>query len=66
MLRETVVRLRKAFPELTGYGFALTDDIALRASGDLGEMYEVSTIAHKAYGAGRLPPEVSTPLRCNA
>jgi len=56
ILRETALRLRKAFPELASHGFALTDDVDLRAHGNLGEMYEVSTIAHTFYEAGRLPP----------
>lgn len=56
-LRETVARLRTTFPELTQQGFSVGDDIDLRAHGDLGQMYEVGTIAHKFYEAGKVPAD---------
>jgi len=56
-LRKVVADLRSAFPELAQQGFSLSDDIDLRAHGDLGQMYEVSTIAHKFYEAGKLPSD---------
>jgi len=54
-LLETVARLRQQFPQLVRRGFALTDDIDLRAHGDLGQMYEVATIAHRLYETGAIP-----------
>src|SRR2546427_2852228 len=56
-LRATARQLREAFPDLGQHGFALTDDIDLRTRGNLGESYEVSTIAHKFYAAGMLPSD---------
>jgi hypothetical protein len=56
-LRGTVSKLRAAYPELAQRGFSVRDDIDLRAQGNLGEMYEVSTIAHKYYEAGTVPSD---------
>jgi hypothetical protein len=56
-LRATARQLREAFPDLGKHGFALTDDIDLRTRGNLGESYEVSTVAHKFYAAGMLPSD---------
>lgn len=54
-LKGLVATLRSRFPELTQQGFSVGDDIDLRAHGNLGQMYEVGTIAHKFYEAGHLP-----------
>ena len=56
-LREVVTNLRRQFPELASFGFALTDDIDLRTSSVLGETYEVGTIAHKLYQRGQIPAD---------
>lgn len=56
-LRETVVSLRGRYGSLAEEGFSLGDDIDLRAHGDLGQMFEVSTIAHKFYAAGQVPSD---------
>jgi MoxR-like ATPase len=57
LLRRNVTELRGRFSGLTDQGFALSDDIDLRTRGDLGESYEVSTIAHKLYDKGRVPSD---------
>ncbi len=56
-LKDTANRLRAAFPELPQQGFSFANDIELRAHGDLGQMYEVSTIAYKFYETGHVPED---------
>lgn len=50
-------RVRDRSPELTSWGFALDGNIDLHADPGLGKDYEVSTIAHKLYERGDVPPD---------
>jgi 5-methylcytosine-specific restriction protein B len=57
LLLATVSRLRHEFPQLADDGFSLMDDIDLRAQGDLGQMYETATVAHRFYETGAIPAD---------
>src|ERR1051325_91178 len=57
LLRGQARDIRLLFPQLVDDGFELSDAIDLRPSGNLGEAYEVSTIAHKLYSATEIPSD---------
>jgi hypothetical protein len=56
-LRKRVASLRVVMHGLEAQGFALDDNIDLRADAGLGKQYEVATVAHKFYRAGVVPPD---------
>lgn len=56
-LRERAAQMRGRVRSLTGRGYSLSDDIDLKTGPGLGSDYEVSTIAHKLYRLGAVPPD---------
>jgi 5-methylcytosine-specific restriction protein B len=56
-LQGVAQRVREQSPELADAGFLLDSNIDLRADPGLGKDYEVSTIAHKLYARGAVPPD---------
>ncbi len=56
---EFLADVRKNCTGLAGREFSLDNNIDLKAAGNLGRKYELSTIAHKFYETGRVPSDAT-------
>jgi len=56
-VRARAQKIRPQIQDLERHGFALDDQIDLRAAAGLGSEYEESTIAYKLYSAGTVPED---------
>jgi 5-methylcytosine-specific restriction protein B len=57
-LRATAAEIRPQIRRLEEAGFTLDENVDLRSRSNLGEDYQVSTIAHKLYSPGAVPDDL--------